>query len=60
VRTYELVQLAGETFERFPNAELVKNAVGNLAVVVDETYVGYLDLVDGTLHVFEELFEEES
>ena len=41
--------LAGATAiaERFPTAELIKNAVGNLMIEVDGDYIGYLDLRTG-------------
>lgn len=32
---------------RYPTAELVKNPVGNLSVVVDGEYVAYVDLRTG-------------
>lgn len=38
---------AREVAERFPGAELVKNQVGNLAIMVGGECVGYLDLRTG-------------
>lgn len=43
----QLLAGAREIAERFPGAELVKNQVGNLAVMVDGEYAGYLDLRTG-------------
>lgn len=43
----QLLAGATEVARRWPGAELVKNQVGNLSVVVDGVYVGYLDLRDG-------------
>jgi hypothetical protein len=36
--------------ERFPDAELVKNYVGNLAIMVGGEFTGYLDLRTGEVH----------
>ena len=36
--------------DRAPDAELVKNEVGNLAIVRDGMMIGWLDLRDGTPH----------
>jgi hypothetical protein len=38
---------------RAPDAVLIKNQVGNLAIVRDGEHIGYLDLRYGTVH-FEE------
>jgi hypothetical protein len=43
----QLLAGAQEIAERFPDAELVKNDVGNLAIVVSGEYAGYLDLRTG-------------
>ena len=43
----QLLAGAREVAERFPGADLVKNDVGNLAIVVGGEYVGYLDLRTG-------------
>lgn len=40
----QLRDLAAECASRWPTAELVKNSLGNLAVMVDGEYVGWLDL----------------
>ena len=44
--------LAGATAiaARLPGAELIKNEVGNLAIMDGGVYAGYLDLRDGTAH----------
>jgi hypothetical protein len=49
--TAQLLSGAREVAERFPGADLVKNDVGNLAIVVGGEYVGYLDLRDGEVSV---------
>jgi hypothetical protein len=55
----QLLAGATEVFERVPDAVLVKNQVGNLAIVQDGTYTGYLDLRYGTVHFeAEELAED--
>jgi hypothetical protein len=43
----QLLAGAREVAERFPDAELVKNDVGNLAITVSGEYAGYLDLRTG-------------
>jgi hypothetical protein len=43
----QLLNGAREVAERFPAAELVKNQVGNLAIMIDGEYAGYLDLRTG-------------
>jgi len=48
----ELLAGAQEVAARFPDAELVKNGVGNLAVFVDGRYVAWLDLRTGKLDSF--------
>lgn len=45
----QLLAAAEELHRRYPEAELVKNSVGNLAILVDGTYVGYLDLARGEI-----------
>jgi len=37
-----------------PQVELVKNEVGNLAITDEGAYVGWFDLRDGTVHLFED------
>lgn len=39
--------MAAETLQRWPTATLQKNSVGNLAIEVDDEFVGYLDLRHG-------------
>jgi hypothetical protein len=43
----QLLAVATEVSERFPDAELVKNGVGNLAGFVNGAYVAWLDLRTG-------------
>lgn len=43
----KLIEAAQEIERRYPDAELVKNTVGNLWIGLDEEYLGYLDLADG-------------
>jgi hypothetical protein len=43
----QLLEGARVVAARFPDAELVKNKVGNLAIMVGGEYVGYLDLRTG-------------
>lgn len=43
----EFVRMAHRVMEKRPNATLVKNKVGNLAILDDDEFVGYLDLLDG-------------
>jgi hypothetical protein len=40
--------------ERAPDAELVKNDVGNLAIMLDGVMIGWLDLRYGTAHFSED------
>jgi hypothetical protein len=48
--------LAGAEFvaDRWPDAELVKNDVGNLAIVRGGEMIGWLDLRYGTAHFGED------
>ena len=48
--TAQLLALAQAAVERAPDAELEKNAVGNLAVVRDSKMIGWLDLLFGEAH----------
>ena len=43
----QLLAGAAEVAERWPDARLVKNGVGNLAIADGGEYVGYLDLRTG-------------
>ena len=43
----QLLTGATAVAERFPAAELIKNAVGNLVIMVDDVYIGYLNLRTG-------------
>jgi hypothetical protein len=47
----QLLAGAQQIAEQFPAAELVKNEVGNLAIVEDGSYAGYLDLRTGQVHL---------
>jgi hypothetical protein len=47
----QFLACATEVAERFPNAELVKNELGNLAIVEGGRYVGFLDLRAGEVDV---------
>ena len=46
----QLVAGAQEVIDRAPNAELVKNQVGNLAIIQDGEMIGWLDLRYGVAH----------
>ena len=48
--TAQLLALAQASFDRYPDAELEKNAVGNLSVVRDAKMIGWLDLRFGVAH----------
>ena len=45
----QLVAMADEVMRRWPTGFLVRNQVGNLSVLVDGAYVGYLDFGNGTV-----------
>lgn len=47
VTTREFVRAAQRAYERWPEGVLVKNQVGNVAVLVDGVYVGFIDLNTG-------------
>jgi hypothetical protein len=47
----QLVEMAAEVMRLWPTGFLVRNQVGNLAVLVNGEYVGYLDFGDGTVGV---------
>jgi len=42
-----LAEAARQVSERHPDARLIKNQVGNLSILVDGEYLGYIDLFDG-------------
>jgi len=44
----DLAAAAAEVVRRHPEARLVRNRVGNLAVMVDGHMVGWLDLTEGS------------
>ena len=43
----ELLSAAHTVLARWPEAELVKNGVGNLSILDDGAYVGWINLRDG-------------
>jgi hypothetical protein len=50
----ELLASLQQCVERLPNSRLVRNPVGNLAILENEEHVGYLDLTFGKVVLFEE------
>lgn len=49
-----LLEAALDVRTRFPHARLVKNAVGNLAIMNEGgTYIGYMDLRTGDVELTE-------
>lgn len=51
---HELLVIAQEIVEREPNAQLVKNAVGNLAILdAEEGFIGWADLQTGEVEWLE-------
>jgi hypothetical protein len=55
VRPGDLLPAVQRLADEYPDVKLVKNEVGSLAVLDrDGTYIGYLDLFDGTLTLFAE------
>ena len=50
----QLLAGAQAVAERAPGAELVKNKVGNLAIMRDGEMIGWLDLRYGTAHFDED------
>jgi hypothetical protein len=53
--TKQLVTMALEVAKRFPDCNLQKNSVGNLAIIRDEKYIGFIDLRNGEVSVDGEL-----
>lgn len=51
MKPWELLAAAQQIATQFPSADLVKNEVGNLAIMVDGAYRGYLDLRDGWINL---------
>lgn len=47
----DLVRMGAEVTAACPEHTLVKNAVGNLAIMVDGDYVGWLDLNSGEVNL---------
>ena len=43
----QLLAGVAEVAERWPDAGLVRNSVGNLMIVSEDKFVGYLDLLTG-------------
>jgi len=54
----QLLAGAQEVAGRAPDAVLVKNQVGNLAIVRDGEMIGWLDLRYGTVHWDTDMAEE--
>lgn len=62
VSVEDFARMAAEAAERYPGSRLVRNGVGNVAVIVgsrkaerSESYIGgyvaaYLDLMEGVVH----------
>lgn len=50
----QLREMADEVAEQYPDATLVKNPVGNLSVVQDGVYLGWLDLHSGGVEWLED------
>ena len=50
----QLLSGAQAIADRAPDAELIKNDVGNLTIVRDGEYIGWLDLRYGTPHFSED------
>lgn len=55
----QLVAAAHEVIGRHPGATLAKNQVGNLSIIVDETYVGFVNLNTGEVAWIDEMFDDE-
>lgn len=54
-----LARIAEAVAERMPLATLVKNAVGNIAIVdPNGMYAGYIDLAAGAAVWFEDVWQE--
>ena len=49
----QMVAAAAVLMERCPRAELVRNRVGGMAVVLDGVYIGYVEIVTGDVTLFE-------
>lgn len=45
----KLVEAIAQVLERFPEATLSKNRVGNLSVFNGDDWVGFIDLGNGTM-----------
>jgi len=50
----QLLDGAQAVADRAPDAELVKNEVGNLAIVRNGAYIGFLNLRNGELELIED------
>lgn len=48
----QLLAGAQQIADRFPDSSLERNQVGNLVVVIDDEYAGWLDLTDGEFTLF--------
>lgn len=51
----QFLDAATDVAARFPDAKLVKNQVGNLAIANNDIYVGFVDLQYGTVVIFGDL-----
>jgi hypothetical protein len=52
VKPRDLARAAGALALRFPDAELVRNSVGNLTVLLDDEYIGWVNLRTGEVTIF--------
>ena len=43
----DMLAAVQQAYDRYPSARLVRNRVGNLSLLVDDEYVGWLDLTFG-------------
>lgn len=50
----QMTQALALVIEEAPGSLLCKNQVGNLAILRDGKYVGYVDLADGEVALFED------
>lgn len=42
-----------ELSERFPGATVVRSQVGNLSIIADDRYVGWIDVLTGEVEIFD-------
>lgn len=43
----DLIRAGREILRRYPEARLMKNRVGNISIMVEGEYVGYVELYNG-------------